>query len=105
MVFSSESFLFLFLPLFLAVYYLTPTRAKSVTILLGSYAFYGWWRMDFLGLLILTTLWTYGFGLLIRRNLDGRRAKLFCGIGVAGCLAVLGVFKYLNFFTYLMIIW
>ncbi|NKB28329.1 MAG: membrane-bound O-acyltransferase family protein [Rhodobacteraceae bacterium] len=99
MVFSSESFLFLFLPLFLALYYLTPTRWKSATILLGSYTFYGWWRVDFLGLLILTTLWTYGCGLLIRRNLDGPRARLYCGIGVAGCLAVLGVFKYLNFFV------
>ena len=62
MVFSSETFLFLFLPLFLAVYYLTPMRFRSVTILIGSYAFYGWWRIDFLGLLFLTTLWTYAFG-------------------------------------------
>ena len=62
MVFSSESFLFLFLPLFLAAYYLTPTRLKSYTILAGSYVFYAWWRVDFLGLLFLTTAFAYVVG-------------------------------------------
>ena len=69
MVFSSETFLFLFLPLFLVVYYLTPTRGKSLVILFASYLFYGWWRFDFLLLLFLTTLWAFGIGLLIRNNI------------------------------------
>lgn len=98
MVFSSETFLFLFLPLFLAAYYLTPVRFRSVTILIGSYAFYGWWRIDFLGLLILTTLWTYFFGRRIGAAKGEKAAKGFLIIGLSGCLAVLGVFKYLNFF-------
>jgi alginate O-acetyltransferase complex protein AlgI len=98
MVFSSETFLFLFLPLFLGLYYLTPFRYRSALILAGSWTFYAWWRIDFLALLILTTLWTYGFGRLIAANLGTRRATWACGIGTAGCLAVLGVFKYLNFF-------
>ncbi len=98
MVFSSETFLFLFLPLFLAVYYLTPMRFRSVTILIGSYAFYGWWRLDFLGLLFLTTVWTYIFGRRIGGAKTQSAAKLYLVIGLSGCLAVLGVFKYLNFF-------
>lgn len=98
MVFSSETFLFLFLPCFLALYYLVPFRFRSALILAGSYLFYGWWRFDFLALLLLTTLWTYGFGHLIGTHLGTGRARVYCGIGVAGCLAVLGVFKYLNFF-------
>ncbi len=98
MVFSSEIFLFLFLPLFLAIYYLIPFRFRSALILAGSYLFYGWWRFDFLALLFLTTLWTYGFGQLIGSHLGTAKARLYCGIGVAGCLSVLGVFKYLNFF-------
>ncbi len=98
MVFSSETFLFLFLPLFLAVYYLTPVRFRSVTILIGSYAFYGWWRIDFLGLLFLTTLWTYAFGRGIGAAKTQGAAKVFLIVGLSGCLAVLGVFKYLNFF-------
>ncbi|WP_054006637.1 MBOAT family O-acyltransferase [Cypionkella psychrotolerans] len=98
MVFSSETFLFLFLPLFLCIYYLTPAKGRSMVILFASYLFYGWWRFDFLLLLFGTTLWTFYIGLLIAKNLDTPRAKMWCGIGVAGCLAVLGVFKYLNFF-------
>ena len=98
MVFSSETFLFLFLPLFLAVYYLTPMRFRSVTILIASYIFYGWWRIDFLGLLFLTTLWTYVFGRRIGAAQTARAAKTYLVIGLAGCLGVLGVFKYLNFF-------
>ena len=98
MVFSSETFLFLFLPLFLALYYLTPFRYRSALILAGSWTFYGWWRIDFLGLLILTTLWTYAFGRLIGANLGTRRATVACAVGTVGCLTVLGVFKYLNFF-------
>ena len=96
MVFSSEVFLFGFLPSFLIVYYLTPMRWRNIVILLGSYAFYGWWRLDFLGLLILTTLWTYLFGRLMMG--DPARRKMWITIGVVGCLSVLGVFKYLNFF-------
>jgi len=98
MVFSSEQFLFLFLPLFLLAYYLTPVGKRSWTIVAGSYVFYAWWRVDFLFLLIATTAWTYIFGLKIQQHEDSKAAKTYCAIGVAGCLAVLGVFKYLNFF-------
>ncbi|MET3900453.1 alginate O-acetyltransferase complex protein AlgI [Devosia sp. UYZn731] len=96
MVFSSETFLFLFLPAFLAIYYLTPNRWRSVTILLGSYVFYGWWRIDFLALLFATTLWTYVFGLLVART-EGKQSKMLCIAGTVGCLSVLGFFKYFNF--------
>jgi alginate O-acetyltransferase complex protein AlgI len=96
MVFSSETFLFLFLPIFLTVYYLTPRRFRSATILVGSYLFYGWWRFDFLALLFGTTLWTYIFGLLVDRS-EGKQRQLWCAIGTIGCLSVMGFFKYFNF--------
>lgn len=100
MVFSSETFLFLFLPLFVGCYYLTPVRFRSWTLLLGSYTFYAWWRVDFLGLLVAVTLWTYVFGLFIQKyHATPRLAYIFCSIGVIGCLASLGVFKYFNFFV------
>ena len=98
MVFSSESFLFLFLPLFLAAYYLTPTRLKSYTILAGSYVFYAWWRVDFLGLLFLTTAFAYVVGQQVAKHRGTKTGRVWLGIGVVGCLGVLGVFKYLNFF-------
>ena len=97
MVFSSEIFLFLFLPLFMAGYYLTPVAHRSWAILVGSYVFYGWWRLDFLLLLAGTTIFAFVIGNQIARR-DGKSAKRFLFLGVAGCLFVLGTFKYLNFF-------
>lgn len=99
MVFSSEIFLFLFLPSFLAAYYLTPSRLRSYTIVIGSYLFYAWWRIDFLGLLFATTVWVYVFARLIERDLDSPRARWHLAVGIGGCLLVLAVFKYLNFFV------
>ncbi len=98
MVFSSESFLFLFLPVFLVIYYLTPVRLRSYPILVGSYLFYAWWRVDFLGLLFLTTCFAYVIGQQVAKHRDTSLGKTFLAIGVIGCLGVLGVFKYLNFF-------
>ncbi|MEM6323802.1 MAG: MBOAT family protein [Pseudomonadota bacterium] len=98
MVFSSESFLFLFLPLFLAVYYITPVRQRSYAILAGSYIFYAWWRVDFLGLLFLTTAFAYIVGQQVSKHRGTKAGRWWLGVGVAGCLGVLGVFKYLNFF-------
>jgi alginate O-acetyltransferase complex protein AlgI len=98
-VFSSAFFLFVFLPLFLAVYYLVPARARSLVITVGSWAFYAWWRVDFLALYAAVTVWTYGFGALIAAAPDPRSALRRTAFGVAGSLAVLAYFKYYGFFA------
>ena len=100
MIFSSNLFLFVFLPTFLAAYYLTPERHRSLPILLGSYLFYGWWRLDFLALFIAVTLVNYVIGLKISDALRlsaSTLAKRWLGFGVAGNLATLAYFKYANF--------
>lgn len=100
MVFSSNVFLFLFLPLFLAVYYLTPDRGRrrNYVVLIGSYLFYAWWRVDFLLLFAGVTAFNYLVGLKIgqagARSLAARRWLM---LGVGADLAVLGYFKYANF--------
>ena len=99
MVFSSEIFLFGFLPLFLAVYFATPFRRRSLVILIGSYVFYGWWRIDFLALLFGTTFFAYVIGQKVYFYRAVPKGKLYLRLGVIGCLLVLGVFKYLNFFV------
>lgn len=98
MVFSSNVFLFLFLPLFLAIYYACPVRGRNAVILLGSYAFYAWWRVDFLLLFVLVTLWNYGVGRAIATHGPGTAtARRWLIAGVAVDLGVLGYFKYANF--------
>ncbi len=43
MVFSSNVFLFLFLPVFLGLYYLSGERYRNLLLLIASYVFYAWW--------------------------------------------------------------
>ena len=97
MVFSSPAFLMLFLPLFFALYYLVPWRAKSLVILLGSYGFYAWWRVDFVILFFAVTYWSYWTSLRMLSTLSEHDKKKWLTIGVAGNLATLGYFKYANF--------
>jgi alginate O-acetyltransferase complex protein AlgI len=98
MVFSSNVFLFLFLPAFLAAYYLSPERWRAWVIVAGSYAFYAWWRVDFLLLFAAVTVFNYAVGLRIAAH--GARtagARRWLIVGVAADLAVLACFKYANF--------
>ena len=100
MVFTSLAFLFLFLPLFFAAYYVVAPRHRSLVILIGSYVFYGWWRFDFLLLLLAVSAWTYAAGVALVRERDAGRpnsARLALGLAVAGNLAALAFFKYFNF--------
>lgn len=98
MIFASFEFLFLFLPIFLIAYRATPRRCRNLTILLFSWAFYAWWRVDFLGLLVGVT----GFSFLVARAMDragvaSRMAGRLMLCGIAGNIGVLGYFKYANF--------
>jgi alginate O-acetyltransferase complex protein AlgI len=97
MVFSSTFFLFAFLPLFLLCYYLAPARTRSLLILAFSYAFYAWWRPEFLALLVGVTVGSYGFALAIEATADETRRFRLLAAGVGLNLAALGYFKYANF--------
>ena len=52
MVFASFIFLFWFLPLFLPLYFAAPARWRNVALTLGSFAFYGWWRPQYVLLML-----------------------------------------------------
>ena len=97
MVFASPTFLFLFLPLFLAGYYLLPGGRRSGWILVGSWVFYGWWRLDFLLLLVTASLGAGWIGRRIARSSDAAARRRWTVTGVTAALAVLGYFKYFNF--------
>jgi len=97
MVFSSAFFLFAFLPVFLLAYYATPFRWRSALILAFSYAFYAWWRPDFLALLVGVTLGSYWIALAMGATQDEGKRKRWVSFGVAANLAALAYFKYANF--------
>ncbi|MFC3153301.1 MBOAT family O-acyltransferase [Litoribrevibacter euphylliae] len=99
MIFTSNIFLFLFLPFYLLMYFASKASWRSFIIVLGSYSFYAWWRPDFLLLFIGITYWNYVFGLKIHKLRDENKKAAFrwLTVGVIGNLATLGYFKYANF--------
>jgi alginate O-acetyltransferase complex protein AlgI len=97
-IFASFEFLFLFLPIFFVVYYLTPQRLRNWPILILSWAFYAWWRVDFLALLVCVTIFTFLTSrMMVSSGLGSRAGKLWLQAGLIGNLAVLAYFKYANF--------
>lgn len=95
MVFVSDSFVFVFLPLFLIAYAIVPKRLRNLTILVFSLLFYGWWRFDFLPLLVGIASWSWLTGLWIASAFGReRRLALLAAIGPPLCSLV--YFKYAN---------
>ena len=99
MVFSSITFLFYFLPIFIACYFLTPTIVgKNVVTLLFSLVFYAWGEPRFVLILLFAIAFNYVAAILIdRREAAARKRAL--AVAVVVNLAVLGIFKYANFIT------
>ena len=98
MLFSSIPFLYYFLPLVLAVYFLTPARFRNAVLLLASLIFYAWGEPKYVLLMLASILSGYGFGLLQERYRGQKGAKLVCGLSVAVSLSFLLYFKYADFF-------
>jgi alginate O-acetyltransferase complex protein AlgI len=98
MVFTTQVFVFYFLPLFLLVYYNLPNRWRNVWLTLGSYVFYGWWEPWFVGLMLFTTVLDFTWGKVITRpGATQRERKLAVLACVATNLTLLGFFKYYMF--------
>ncbi|MCX7373905.1 MAG: MBOAT family protein [Alphaproteobacteria bacterium] len=67
--------------------------ANRLWLLAASFAFYAWWDVQLCLLLLAVGVWAWGIGRLV----EGRGGHLLW-LGVAGVLAVLGLFKYADFF-------
>jgi alginate O-acetyltransferase complex protein AlgI len=93
MVFSSPIFLFLFLPIVLAIYYILPGKVKNFFLLIASLLFYTWGEDKLVLLMLASTIIDFICGLLIDR---GKR-NIGLIISVISNLSFLGFFKYFNF--------
>jgi alginate O-acetyltransferase complex protein AlgI len=114
-VFSSHLFLFGFLPLALAAYYLAPSRARHLVLTLFSYLFYGWTNPAFVPLLLLSTAidwyaglvqstdrwWPFGslreLAALAPGGPRSRVQRAALVASVTSNLTILGFFKYFHF--------
>lgn len=99
MVFSSLTFLFAYLPIVFAVYYLVPRKARNCVLLLVSLFFYGWGEPVYVLLMIFSILFNWIFGIYIAkyRDTNQKKAKSVMIICIVLDLALLGFFKYWDF--------
>ncbi|HPT16454.1 MAG TPA: MBOAT family protein [Kiritimatiellia bacterium] len=100
MVFSSITFLFVFLPVALAAYYACPERHRNAVALAASLFFYAWGAPRFVLVLVASSLLDY---VLSRELPAGRRPerarRWILGLAVALNVSLLLYFKYANFFV------
>ncbi|MCA8950954.1 MAG: MBOAT family protein [Planctomycetes bacterium] len=99
MVFASFIFLFWFLPAFFAVYYPLPPRWRNVWLTLASFVFYGWWRPQYVLLMLASTAIDYTAARMMGGIEDRRRRRLWLVLSVVTNLGMLGWFKYANLFV------
>ena len=97
MLFSSIIFLFVFLPVVIAGYYILPFKAKNLWLLLSSLFFYFYGEPKYLVLMISVITMSYLFGLVTERA-KGTARKAILGLSVSATLSALIYFKYTDFF-------
>ncbi len=98
MLFSSNVFLYFYLPVTFLLYFVTPIKLRNLTLFLVSLFFYGWGEPVYVLLMVATIALNYIFGAWIYgRKAGGKSAKAVLAVGVAGNLLILGFFKYAGF--------
>ena len=103
MLFSSTTFIYLFLPAVLVIYYILPRKNlvfKNLFLFVSSLFFYGWGEPKFVLVMMVSILSNYIFGLLVDIFKQKEKKVLAKLVIIATCITNLGllfVFKYLNF--------
>jgi D-alanyl-lipoteichoic acid acyltransferase DltB (MBOAT superfamily) len=99
LLFNSYIFIFCFLPIVILGFFICQKiKNQSISILWlisSSLFFYGWWNTKYLILIIISVLTNFALGLIIERT----RSKVFLILGLLFNIALIGYFKYANFFV------
>jgi D-alanyl-lipoteichoic acid acyltransferase DltB (MBOAT superfamily) len=97
MLFHSQAFILVFLPLVTLLYYRVAghAAARELVLIVASAVFYGWWDIRFVPLLVIEV----AAGWLVAELYFRTGWRWLLPAGIALFLAVLGLFKYLDFFT------
>ncbi|MDE3156053.1 MAG: MBOAT family protein [Acidobacteriota bacterium] len=99
MLFTEPTFLFLFLPILLGLYFLPGSRHRNGVLLAASVIFYetggGWFTV----LMLASIAFNYRIAIAIDRRHGRVEARRLLAAAIGVNLVVLGVFKYANFFA------
>lgn len=104
MLFNSYEFIFLFLPItFFIYFYLNKKRLTLLSkyfLLLSSLFFYTWWNIIYLPLILSSILFNFLIGYFLgkKNKIKHLVRKQLLTIGIIGNIALLGYFKYSDFF-------
>ena len=98
MLFSGIPFLFYFLPIVMLLYFLVPFKLKNAVLLLASLVFYAWGEPKYVVLMVFSILLFFFCGLAIGKARRKKWQKKWLTVSVVCSLALLGVFKYADFF-------
>ena len=92
-------FIFLFLPLSLAIYYIAGQKAKEYILLAVSLAFYSMFSLEYIALFVIEIILTVTIGRLINRNKNTPSAKALLITGIVLNVVLLAFYKYYNSVT------
>lgn len=98
MLFNTIEFA-IFLPIVVILYYLTPHKFRWMLLLAASYYFYMCWKVEYIFLILISTIIDYMSGLAMEKR-NSRRSRLpFLILSICTNLGLLFSFKYFNFFA------
>ena len=98
MLFNSIQF-FVFFAIVMALYSNLDHRRQNWLLVAASYVFYGWWDWRFTILMLASTLIDFTCAARIAASEDATVRKRWVTASVVTHLAILGVFKYFDFFV------
>lgn len=100
MLFNSYEFIFMFLPVSLAIYFILNRYRMNMALIwltVCSLFFYSWWNIKNLPILLGSICFNYAAGYLLNKK-ENENRRLYLMIGVIFNIALLGYYKYVDFF-------
>jgi len=100
MLFNSYIYIFFFLPFTFFIYFYLNSKklvtAAKVFLVLASLFFYSWWNIKYLPIILVSMIFNFLIGLQLSKNKRYKKSILI--FGISANIALLGYFKYYDFF-------
>lgn len=97
MLFSSMTFLFVFMPIVCTLYLFSKKELRNYVLLAASFIFYAWGEPRYLAIMILTILTNYTGAILVEKAKSLQHQKIYLIATILVNLSFLIYFKYFNF--------
>ncbi len=96
MLFASMTFLWVFLPILLIIYFIAKDKYRNIILLIFSLIFYSWGEPTYVFLMLFSILINYIFGIILDKTKNWAKKIIFL-VAILSNLGLLAYFKYFNF--------